>query len=100
MSLISRSVTACKQPHPDPQTTAVLHPSSGSWLFLILMPKFEIRAIHLWQAVENLVCQRTGRREHDFASSRHEASSPPRMNIRPGDCYGSDSFSMEDQKWP
>jgi hypothetical protein len=36
---------------------------------LILLAKSEIRAIHVWPAVENLVCQRAGRREHDFASS-------------------------------
>jgi hypothetical protein len=33
------------------------------------MAKSEIRAMHVWQAVENLVCQRAGRREHDFAIS-------------------------------
>jgi hypothetical protein len=31
--------------------------------------KAEIRAIPVWQADENLVCQRAGRRENDFASS-------------------------------
>jgi hypothetical protein len=36
---------------------------------VILLAKSEIRAIHVWQAVENLVGQRAGRREHDFASS-------------------------------
>jgi hypothetical protein len=35
----------------------------------ILLAKSEIRAIYLWQPVENLVCQRAGRRENDFASS-------------------------------
>jgi hypothetical protein len=33
------------------------------------MAKSEIPAIHVWQADENLVCQRAGRREKDFASS-------------------------------
>jgi hypothetical protein len=33
------------------------------------MAKSEIRAIHIWQADENLVCQRAGYREHDFAIS-------------------------------
>jgi hypothetical protein len=36
---------------------------------MILLAKSEIRAIHVWPAVENLVCQRAGRRETDFASS-------------------------------
>jgi len=33
------------------------------------MAKSEIHAMHVWQAVENLVCQRAGRRENDFAIS-------------------------------
>jgi hypothetical protein len=33
------------------------------------MAKSEIRAIHVWQADENLVCQRADRRENDFAIS-------------------------------
>jgi hypothetical protein len=33
------------------------------------MAKSEIRAIHVWQADENLVCQRAGRRENAFAIS-------------------------------
>jgi hypothetical protein len=33
------------------------------------MAKSEIPAIHVWQADENLVCQRAGRREKDFAIS-------------------------------
>jgi hypothetical protein len=35
---------------------------------LILLAKSEMRAIHGWQAVGNLVCLRAGRRENDFAS--------------------------------
>jgi hypothetical protein len=31
------------------------------------MAMSEIRAIHIWQAVENLLCERAGRRENDFA---------------------------------
>jgi hypothetical protein len=31
------------------------------------MAKSEIHAIHVWHAVVNLVCQRAGRRENDFA---------------------------------
>jgi hypothetical protein len=41
----------------------------GSYALLILMAKSAIRAIHVWQAVENLLCQRAGHREHDFAIS-------------------------------
>jgi hypothetical protein len=33
------------------------------------MAKSKIRAIHAWQAVKNLVCQRAGRRENNFAIS-------------------------------
>jgi hypothetical protein len=33
------------------------------------MVKSEIRAIHIWQADENVVCQLAGHREHDFAIS-------------------------------
>jgi hypothetical protein len=33
------------------------------------MAKSEIRAIHVWQAGENQVCQGLGRRENDFAIS-------------------------------
>jgi hypothetical protein len=36
---------------------------------VILMAKSEICAIHIWHAIENLVCQRAGRRENDFAIS-------------------------------
>jgi hypothetical protein len=32
------------------------------------MAKFAIRAIHVWRTVENLMCQRAGRRENDFAA--------------------------------
>jgi hypothetical protein len=39
---------------------------------MILLAKSEIRTIDVWQAVENLMCQRAGRRENDFASSLHE----------------------------
>jgi hypothetical protein len=31
------------------------------------MAKSEIRAIHVWRPVENLMGQRIGRRENDFA---------------------------------
>ena len=41
----------------------------GSWPLLILMAKSEIRIIHVWWTVENLVFQHTGGRENDFASS-------------------------------
>jgi hypothetical protein len=41
----------------------------GSSSLLILVAKSEIPAIHVRQADENLVCQRAGRREKDFASS-------------------------------
>jgi hypothetical protein len=40
------------------------------------MMKSEIRAIHAWQANENLVCQRAGRRENDFAISIKSAEDP------------------------
>jgi hypothetical protein len=33
------------------------------------MAKSEIRVIHSWQAVDNLVCQHAGRRANDFAIS-------------------------------
>ena len=33
------------------------------------MAKSEIRAVHVSQAIENLVCQGTGHHENDFASS-------------------------------
>jgi hypothetical protein len=36
---------------------------------MILMAKSEIRTIHVWWTVENLVFQHTGGRENDFASS-------------------------------
>jgi hypothetical protein len=36
---------------------------------MILMAKSEIRTIHVWWAVENLVFQHTGGRENDFAIS-------------------------------
>jgi hypothetical protein len=45
-------------------------------LKVILMAKSEIRAIHIWQAVENLVCQGTGHHENDFASSIKSADDP------------------------
>src|SRR3712207_1498278 len=41
----------------------------GSWPHLILMAKSAIHAIHVWHAVESLVCQRAGRRENDLAIS-------------------------------
>jgi hypothetical protein len=41
----------------------------GSWPLLILMAKSRISEIYIWQAVDNLVCQRTDRRENDFAIS-------------------------------
>jgi hypothetical protein len=43
---------------------------------VIRMTKSEIRAIHAWQANENLVCQRAGRRENDFAISIKSAEDP------------------------
>jgi hypothetical protein len=33
------------------------------------MAKSQLRTIHVWQAVENLVCQHAGRVENDFAIS-------------------------------
>jgi hypothetical protein len=36
---------------------------------VILLAKSQIRMIHVWQAVENLVYQRASGRENDFASS-------------------------------
>jgi hypothetical protein len=35
---------------------------------MILLAKSEIRAVHVSQAIENLVCQGTGHHENDFAS--------------------------------
>jgi hypothetical protein len=56
------------RPHSLPiRQSSPQHP--GSWPLLILMAKSEIPAIHVWQADENLVCQRAGRRENDFAIS-------------------------------
>jgi hypothetical protein len=43
---------------------------------LILLAKPEIPAIHVWQADENLVYQRAGRREKDFASSIKNGDDP------------------------
>jgi hypothetical protein len=43
-----------------------LAPSSPK---LILLAKSERDAIHVWQTVEHLECQRAGRRENDFAIS-------------------------------
>jgi hypothetical protein len=40
------------------------------------MAKSETHAIHVWQAVENLVCQRAGRRENDFAISTNNDDDP------------------------
>jgi hypothetical protein len=51
------------------------------------MAKSEIRGISVEETIENLVCQPAGRRENDFASSPHEASSPPQMKIRSGDFH-------------
>jgi hypothetical protein len=34
---------------------------------MILMAKSEMHAIHVWHAIENLMCQRADRRENDFA---------------------------------
>ena len=47
---------------PSPKLT-------GSSSLLIQLTESEIRAIHVWQGIESLVCQRAGHREHDFASS-------------------------------
>lgn len=43
---------------------------------MILMAKSEIRAMHIWQAVNNLVCQHTGRRDNDLAISIKRAQEP------------------------
>jgi hypothetical protein len=36
---------------------------------MILLAKSQIRMVHVWQVLENPVCQRAGPRENDFASS-------------------------------
>jgi hypothetical protein len=41
----------------------------GSWPLLIPVAKPEIRTIHVWWTVENLVFQDTSGRENDFAIS-------------------------------
>jgi hypothetical protein len=78
-------------PSPRPMTTAVSREYAAhgeawqSWPCcfrepespkVILMAKSEIRAIHIWQAVENLVCQGTGHHENDFASSIKSVQEP------------------------
>jgi hypothetical protein len=45
------------------------------------MAKSELRAIHVWQAVENLVCQRAGRRENDFAISIKSDDDPGSYDV-------------------
>jgi hypothetical protein len=55
---------------------------TSKWLSpkMILMAKSEIHAIHVWYTVENLVCQRAGRREHDFAISIKNDEEPCRFS--------------------
>jgi hypothetical protein len=54
------------------------------------MAKSEICAIHVWQPIKNLVCQRAGRRENDFASSitSHEISYVTETHEYPGTGMG------------
>jgi hypothetical protein len=81
-------VTSCRAgvctPHPDGRCSSIPTPPRetpcnsarvlpnllpvGSCALLILLAKSEIRAVHVWQAVENLTCQPAGRSENDFAS--------------------------------
>jgi hypothetical protein len=46
-----------------PSATALL----GSLSVALQMAKSEIHAIHVWQPLESLMCQRIGRRENDVA---------------------------------
>jgi hypothetical protein len=44
--------------------------------YTILMAKSQISVVHVWQVLENPVCQRAGPRENDFASSIKSAQEP------------------------
>jgi hypothetical protein len=60
----------------------------GSWPYLILLAKSEIRTIHVWQAVENQVCRRAGRGENHFATSIKMAEEPLFVSLSSGGAFG------------